>query len=98
MNRSHIATTTLSTLIALALPLTVQAQHHLDEEHATDKVESRKHADTLLPQGQDKASDDHPVETLEGDQIPEGERGDSKDQQAPGGPHGDGRTDPGMLE
>lgn len=40
----------------------------------------------------------HAPHTLDGDTVLEGQHGDSEDEKNPGGAHGDGRTDPGILE
>lgn len=61
----------------------------------TFEQRSDKHQDV---KDQRERIDDEDADTLDGDAIPEGTKGDSTDQTSPGGAHGDGRTDPGMLE
>ncbi|WP_289535499.1 hypothetical protein [Pseudomonas sp. SO81] len=94
MSKFHLAALTLG------LFLSVDAQAQPPAEPTADEHGSASNAQEKQPQEADreKPSTERPTNTLDGDQVLEGQPGDSTDQENPGGAHGDGQTDPGMLE
>lgn len=95
MSKFHLAA------VALGLFLSVGAQAQPPAEPTADEHDPAPNAaQEKQPQEADreKPSSEQPTNTLDGDQVLEGQHGDSTDQENPGGAHGDGQTDPGMLE
>lgn len=90
---------------ALLLSVAVQAQTPTDgaaqppantpHDHSANEPLSDKHQKV---REDSKGKDDAAVDTLDGDNTPEGQHGDSDNPKNPGGAGGDGRNDPGMLE
>lgn len=87
--------------LALGLFLSVGAQAQTPAGSNTDEHGSAPNASEAKqpPKAdQQQPSTEQPTDTLDGDQILEGQHDDSTDPENPGGAHGDGQTDPGMLE
>jgi hypothetical protein len=66
-------------------------EHNSASPHASQAKQPKK-------ANRDKPTSEQPTNTLDGDEVLEGKHGNSTNQENPGGAHGDGQTDPGMLE
>lgn len=88
-------------VLSALLSFTAQAQQPADapaqpQGTPPSGVPSHEHPGTG---DQDKATGKRPTHSLDGDDVPEGKEGDGTgDHDDPGGPHGDGRTEPAIWE
>ena len=95
MSKFHLAALTLGLLLSIGAQAQQPAEPTTDEHGSAPKSpQAQKPQET----DREKSSSEQPTNTLDGDQVLEGQHGDSADQENPGGAHGDGQTDPGMLE
>jgi hypothetical protein len=96
MNQLHPAAIALGTLLSLCAYAQQPADARDAEQDAHPKSTTGDHSQEKTERS--GSGDDEAPRTLDGDPVLEGQRGDSTDQANPGGPQGDGRNDPGMLE
>lgn len=101
MNKLHPAAIALGTLLSVCAyaqqPTDARDEGQGTHSNSTTGERSREITERENSERSDTRDDEAP-RTLDGDQVLEGQRGDSTNQANPGGPQGDGRNDPGMLE